>query len=446
MKRNEVCDILEEAMHTKEWHHCLKRMKADRRIPPTINRDVMNLCRLARVYIGAAHSNIFYERYMKLALRAMKQASRYVRKHTRTELTRTYGYMYYSEYMFHTLFKRHFDKEHRLSKKELLLRALQCYASVVKKKGLISDYYCYTHLYHKCAKDYTITPDPAERKRILMDCYKRYKKIIQFLNRKKQPLELHDAQIYLKANYNLAVCGLYLLRPWSSVLREIKLLYDIPVSMPDSEIYYRMITEIHRALKNVMEQQGIPLELHDLEEFSSTLSLQVPYAGDVYYTLGKLYQLAYELHIDTSYSTYLDKAELYYTYACDIDMYRRKNHLAVVGVTHVYSALLDLYAYKKQYDKFKKAWQKYSQIIEFSLEVKIRCRVRWLILRKKYTIAWKSLMMCKKYENKLPIRLIRQLNLFMDIIITAVKRDLKHLNGVYPPRQIIYFSKIISKA
>lgn len=65
---------------------------------------------------------------------------------------------------------------------------------------------------------------------------------------------------------------------------------------------------------------------------------------------------------------------------------------------------------------------------------------------KKYTIALKSLMMCKKYENKLPIRLIRQLNLFMDIIITAVKRDLKHLNGVYPPRQIIYFSKIISKA
>lgn len=61
LKRNEVCNILEEAIHTKEWHPCLKRMKADRRIPPTINRDVINLCRLARVYIGAAHSNIFYE-------------------------------------------------------------------------------------------------------------------------------------------------------------------------------------------------------------------------------------------------------------------------------------------------------------------------------------------------------------------------------------------------
>ena len=59
LKRNEVCNILEEAIHTKEWHPCLKRMKADRRIPPTINRDVINLCRLARVYIGAAHSNIF---------------------------------------------------------------------------------------------------------------------------------------------------------------------------------------------------------------------------------------------------------------------------------------------------------------------------------------------------------------------------------------------------
>lgn len=446
MKRKEICAILDEAMDTKEWEPCLNKMKADKGIPHLLQGDVVNLCRLARIYVGAAHSHIFYEHYMELALRAMRQASGYVRKKTRVELIRTYGYIYYSEYMYHTLFKRHFDKKKQLQKKDLLLRALHCYASLVERGGTLSDLYCYVHLRHKCAKDYTITPEPEERKGILKDCYEKYKEIVVTLRNKKKPLHIQDQEIYLKASYNLAVCGLYLLKPWSSVLREIKLLYDIPIVIPNNAVYYGMIKEMHNALACVMKQEHIPLEIQDIERFSTSLALHVPYAGDVYYTLGKLYQLAYELHVDTTYFRYLQKAEKYYTYACDIDMYRRKHHLPVVGVTHIYSSLLDIYAYKKKHDDFKKVWYKYNEVIHFPLEIKIRCTVRWLILRKKYAMAIKSILSYKKEEKKLPVRLVRQLNLFMDIIKTALRRDVSHLNGSYPPRQIIYFSKIIEKS
>lgn len=438
----ELIHHLDAAKVNKQWELSLAAMEARNGIPDILGDSPDRLCQLAEIYVMAAIQGPCYDWYMYLADCALHMAQQVSGSHEHEVIIlRSHAFKAHMEYIVYGPVGKKGYACHRPDKLSLVNRAVNYYEMLMQENYTRPDMYHYAAMLYKSAEDIYLPVTRTRRQMQLKKACTLYKKILECTD--CDELTEEARRIRVKAGYYFCRASLSLLKSHSRLGREAFLLFG--VTLPQSQRVERLgrFHALQRMARRLCRHCGLDGDAPSIEELARRPRSEFPYAGDIYYMIGQLYECAYEQQLYLWPEEALHLAKRYYTYACDIDYRRRQLRLSVSGYMHMYAALFRLYHHSSKGHRDVPPWLAYLRKLSFPPGMKALVRIRQCIQKGQYDDA-----ACQLQE----VMQTRQYDAFMTEKKVKVLRDITevlrsgHTNKLcnrYAKWEKMYFERIL---
>lgn len=440
--KKELIHQLETARLHKQWELSLAAMEARNGIPDILGDSPEHLCQLAGIYVMAAIQGPCYDWYMYLADCALHMAQQVSGKHTDDVIIlRSQAFKVHMEYIVYGPVGKKGYACHRPDKLSLVNQAVYYYEMLMQENYTSPDMYHYATMLFKSAEDIYLPVTRGRRQMHLKKACTLYKKILKCTDRGE--LSEDKRLIRVKAGYYFCRAGLSLLKSHSYLGREAFLLFG--VTLPQSQRVERLgrFHTLLRIASRLCRYCGLDGDVTGIEELARRPRSEFPYAGDIYYMMGQLYECAYEQQLYPWPEEALHRAKQYYTYACDIDYRRRQLRLSVSGYMHMYASLFRLFHYSSKGRKDVPPWLAYLRKLTFPPGLEILVRIRQCIQNGQYDDAasqLKEVMQSRQYDSFMTEKKVKVLR---DITEVLCSGHTNKLCNRYAKWEKVYFEQIL---
>lgn len=445
-QKNEINTILQYAESSREWAGPLQSLGATDQIPEAMTTSVSYLCRLAYVYLRAALWGHDYEKYIGLTYEALRLAKKCQTQDKESMSVRCAAYVYYSEYLQYTPISKKFPRCQRENRETYLTKAFTCYEYLLKQDASLYDSFRYAYLLYRAAEDFCLTWPMTKRKRLKEEAFAQFSQILRGWKELSSEDQKRHERLFHKTCYNIGRCGLALLQGQSWLQKEFLMVLASPPKAAKQAERKQILRWVLYGLEEARKGAGLPEIAEDLVAVAHQNQPYPPQSGDIYYSLGKAYECAVTLRLSDLPHDDTERAERYYTYACEIDRQRRLDKQPVTGFTHMYAALFRLYYSQRELEKFAAAWQRYGADIPFTADLRTICAVRWYFCRGEYDRARTALQNYIDDAKWLPGLSEKKTQSLMDMIDTADSGSAHVVKGTYNEYQMRFFQRLAKQA
>ena len=426
----------------EKWEAQLTEMGAVDNIPDDSYGSAEVLNKLAYLYTRASISVSRHNDYFKLAESAYKAALSMEGHEDDRSALRGLAYIYYREFNYFGLWQRRNHGRMVCSKESCEHNAMVLYDRLIELGGNVNDYYRYAYLLYNSSSSFSETTEYADVLAKKERSFSLYHDAIAAYGTLEDENKETMYRTYIKACYGLARCGLELLCSRSRLLDELVVLFNFESQLyTDHVLETQRFQDIQTCLQIVLESENLPVVIEKGINSIAKKAQDVEKSWDIYYSLGNMYDYAFQYKLVDDLEGAYQSAIQYYTYSCDIDYIRRKENLPTSRFTHMYTALFNILLRGRQESAFCKAWKKYNDIIQFSVLERTVLQARWKIAKKDYSSAQSLLLDCKKEKGDSFLQ--RRVEMLLDLLHIVTKGISQEVENKYRPYQVRQFNKLL---
>lgn len=442
-EQKKILEIMNGYVASKDWNGCLKELQAETSIPARFLGRISILRQLAYVYQKAAQAAQYHNRCLKLAVQAYEAILAAPGPEGHSSAYKGLAYLYYSEYISYYMWQRQIGSKLIFTKAHCSQKAEELLKTILVSGGDISYLYRYAYLIYRLAGDYTMMQGADVIHSKKEKAYQLYRQVIRTYEA-EQDTELQKSwrRTYIKSCYGLVRCGLDLIASHSSIAREISLLFSL--DLPDFGLLKEKkerLRDIIYSIDRVRQAEQLPVQIENMEAIVHSQQ-EIEKSWDVYYSMGKIYDFAFQYALLPDRDDCFQKAKKYYSYACEIDRIRREKKLPVPGFRHMYHALLMLYLRGRDEMGFREARRTYSAVMKPDEFRDLLYTVRWHCLKREYQQARETLLRYMMTFRKMKSGQKKQLDLLLDLLDVIDGADIRQYTPRYTAGQVRLFVKL----
>lgn len=387
-KALEIAAMMKKYIEKKEWCECLQAVQAEDGISDDYSASYHVLDSLAFVYCQASQYPDVHNKYVKLAVEAYEHILAIPGFDMNMKALKGLAYVYYSEWISYLILSKKVDGPLAFDKNLCKDRAIELYERILVRDCDVTTLYRYAHLLYRVSSEYRPGGDYQERLQARRQSYHLYSEA----KNTYEQMEAGDEKKrfrknYIKACYGLSRCIIDMIHVTNTLDETIDALFGrTPVYDSYREWKRKKLMEAANAINIVRDEEGLPVTTDD----TVTLAMQeqkFEMSWDIYYTMGKIYETAFFYDFFNDRQRSFDKAEKYYTYACDIDFNRRRANKNVSGFKHIYAKLLDLYVKGHEAEKYDACRSKYEPYFRVNGTMETIYKAKWAIIEHDYALA-----------------------------------------------------------
>lgn len=450
MSREDIVSILMQMNAYKkrnDWQGCLQAVDAVKTIPEAMTQSYAVLGNLAFIYSQAAQDLEMHNQYIQLAEKAALMAIEIPANSHRIQTIKVLAYIYYHEFHNYTALKRKLPDHQPVWDKAYCENKAVYYYELLMQEGVedVKSSYRYAHLLEEAANIYREGSTMADSKTAFKKALRLYQQSMgEYTKMDEGDQKKSCRSYYIKAAYNAANCCISLMGA------EQKLLYgywflngyegrrsaDTAESLRWNLYRKNRVKQAAGYLNLARCEEGLPLTI--AEDDLQRVSLQearAEQAWDIYYRMGKIWDLIYQYQLMSTPEEAFARAEKYYQYACDIHLLRRIQGKPACAFSYPYESLMLLYILAQDKDKYEKAGKKYGRYFRCSSIQQEIYGIQWNIIDRKYDRARERLKRMKK-EFRLKHKEQQKWQQLWDIIAAIQGEDVQVFAGQRTAAQV----------